>query len=454
MQLDILIVEDDTLQRRALFDRLTAWGHVPKGCETLAECRTLLHAKWDLILLDRRLPDGDGVEFLLQGVPDDLKNRVVIMTAFADVQTAVKAIKAGAYDYLPKPFEDEHLQKVVRNISERTERDQRIQVLGQTALSGHDGTVWQLDEMIGSEALGVVFERAQTIAQVPDTTVLILGETGTGKGMLAKAIHRLSRRRDQPFIEVNCSAIPAQLIESEIFGHEKGAFTDAKTRKPGLLEVADKGSLFLDEIGDMEISLQSKLLKVIEDKEFRPLGSARTLQVDVRILAATSRDLPALVRQGRFREDLYYRLAVAPITLPPLREQKSAILPLATFFLNRYACEWGRTVTGFTPEAKQALLEYAWPGNIRELRNVIERSLIFTKGKSIDRADLGLSARPESQSQPSDTVIPPMSLQECEKRLIESVLRSVSGNRNKAAEILRIHRTTLYKKIEEYEIGF
>jgi transcriptional regulator with PAS, ATPase and Fis domain len=346
------------------------------------------------------------------------------------------------------------LRKIVRNISVRVALGRQVNSLSRLAVCDYEN-VWQMDNMIGTEALKTIFEKAERVATTSDSTVLILGETGTGKGMLAKALHRLSRRAGKPFVEVNCSAIPAQLIESEIFGYEKGAFTDAKIRKPGLLEIADRGTVFFDEIGDMEVNLQSKLLKVIEDKEFRPLGGAHTVSVDVRIIAATSRDLRALARAGKFREDLYYRLSVVPITMPPLREHKASILPLVDYFLDVFRKEMGKKVSGFSPAARERLKAHTWPGNVRELRNCIERSIILANDEVIDEDSMGVLeghlGAPEAGAGSDGTdEMTPMSLAECEKRLITTVLKSVDGNRNKAADVLKIHRTTLYKKIEEY----
>ncbi|MFH0879292.1 MAG: sigma-54 dependent transcriptional regulator [Lentisphaerota bacterium] len=455
-ELQILVVEDDRLLRKAVYDRLCHGGHHVQACECLLEARGFLEKNdFDLAFLDMRLPDGDGLEFLAEVKEHYPRVESVIMTAFADVRTAVAAIKRGAFDYLPKPFEDEQLEKIVRNACSKIDLSNRVSTLSRLAVENFDN-VWRFDNMIGTEALGKVFETAQRIAQSPDTTVLILGESGTGKGMLAKAIHRLSPRADKPFVDINCSAIPEQLMESEIFGYEKGAFTDAKVKKPGLLEVANGGSVFLDEIGDMDMNLQGKILKVIEDKEFRRLGGARTTRVDIRIIAATNRDLKARVREGKFREDLYYRLSVIPVVIPPLREHKKSIEPLASHYTQVFSKQMGRKNSRLGPSAMKALMGYAWPGNIRELRNVIERGMLLCTGEEIGLEDLRLTdtqdlASDEARQGPDGVSI--MSLAESEKRLIKAVLESVDGNKNKAADILKIHRTTLYKKLEEYKLG-
>ncbi len=454
-ELDILVVEDDELLRKGIHDRLVKKGHNVRACECLVEARALLDKNgFDLCLLDMRLPDGDGVEFLAEQKEKQPDANIVIMTAFADVNSAIMAIRNGAFDYLPKPFEDEQLEKIVSNAAEKVELSQRFEeLLSRISIGSHDD-VWHFDNMIGTEALGRIFETAQRIAKAPDTTVLIMGESGTGKGMLAQAIHRLSPRAEKPFVDINCSAIPGQLMESEIFGYERGAFTDAKNRKPGLLEVAHEGSVFLDEIGDMDLNLQGKLLKVIEDKQFRRLGGAQVTKVDVRVIAATNRDLKARVKEGKFREDLYYRLSVVPLVMPPLREHKKSIEPLAVYYLNFIGRQMGRDFEGFTPEAMEALTEYTWPGNVRELRNTVERGVLLCQGTNIDVADLSLPVRSEERvpAEGDETDLEPMSLAECERRLIGSVLKSVNGNKNKAAEVLKIHRTTLYKKIEEYKL--
>jgi DNA-binding NtrC family response regulator len=483
-ELSVLVVEDDLLQRKALHDLLRKRGHTVTALETIAEARkTLAKQTFDLVLLDLSLPDGDGLSFLeeMKSTGAGLANTdVVIVTAHTDVGRAVRAIKVGAYDYLTKPYEEEYLAKIIRNITAKTELAQRVQSLSKLTATEQDN-VWQLDEMIGTDALRDVFGVAQRVAEADSTTVMILGETGTGKGVLARAIHRLSARRANPFVDINCSAIPGQLLETELFGHEQGAFTDAKNSRTGLMEAANGGTVFLDEIGDMPLSLQSKLLKVIEEKQFRRVGGVKVIHVDVRILAATCRDLTTLVKEGKFRSDLYYRLCVFPLTLPPLREHRNTIAPLAFHYLGVTRRELGRKVTGFTPAALQAMQAYDWPGNVRELRNAVERAVILTTGEQVDVGALWLpgssgiggatstavstlpQAEPTVPSAPvpppsaaakpaAEGDIPPMTLSECERRLIENTLKSVNGNRNRAAEILGIHRTTLYKKIAEHKL--
>lgn len=487
-EIQILVVDDDALLRQALFGLLTRKGHQVTVSESLTEARELLTRNtYDLVMLDMRLPDGNGLEFLDEQRKLYPELNVVIITGYADVRTAVAAIKCGAFDYLPKPFEEEELYKIVRNASTKTDLNQRVTALSQ--LTTKDAG----EIIVKTEAARRVYETAERIAGASETTVLILGESGTGKGLLAKTVHRQSPRAARPFIDINCSAIPEQLMESELFGYERGAFTDAKNRKIGLLEAAHGGTIFLDEIGDMSVNLQSKLLKVIEEKEFRRLGSAVPTRVDIRVIAATSRDLQQRIKDGAFREDLYYRLSVVPITLPPLRERRACIPALIEHYLQYYCRKIGRGSIRFTKAAQQAFLEYAWPGNVRELCNVIERCVILARNGEIDADALGLNPkaaarpaqaepetppaegesatlksqtgkRPSASAAPKAKTAPPkedssaaaddptMSLADWERRHIETVLKSVGGNRSKAAEILRIHRTTLYKKIEEYKL--
>lgn len=457
MLVNILVIDDDRLLRKTLRDLLIRQGHQVVSCECLAEAGEILGKQtFDLIMLDMRLPDGNGLDFLREQKKTNPELNVVIITAHADVKTAVAAIKNGAFDYLPKPFEEEELYKIVRNAGTKTDLTQRVETLSELT-SKNNG-----DMIIHTESARTIIQTAEKVSLAADTTVLILGESGTGKGLMAKYIHRLSPRSSRPFIDINCSAIPEQLMESELFGYERGAFTDAKNRKIGLLEAANGGSVFLDEIGDMSVNLQSKILKVIEEKEFRRLGSAVPTRVDIRIITATSRNLQERIIEGMFREDLYYRLSVVPIILPPLRERRECIIRLAEHYLDVYSRKIGYTAHKLSDNVKEALLQYKWPGNIRELCNVIERGVILAQGHPIKLEQLGLAAdstmaqTPASKGEESPEPAGQqkiMSLAENEKNLIETVLKSVDGNRSEAAKILQIHRTTLYKKIGEYSLG-
>lgn len=451
--MDILIVEDDEIQRRVMYTKLKKQGHNVKACDSLTEARQRLQEdSYHLMFLDRNLPDGDGVAFLEKAEEIPENTFTVLITGYADVPSAVRAIRSGAYDYLSKPFEQEQLDKIIRNVEQTVNMQEQVE--GLTRLSTEVGeSVWQLDDMIGGKALYDLFAQVERIAEFPDTTVMLLGESGTGKGMMAKSIHRLSPRSGKPFVDINCSAIPGPLMESEIFGYEKGAFTDAKSSKPGLLEIADGGTVFLDEIGDMDLALQAKLLKVIEDKQFRRLGGSKVLTVDIRIIAATCKDLQKLIKEGGFREDLYYRLSVFPLTLPPLREHPASIPTIAKLCLQKCATSSRRNIQGFTKNAIDALCAYDWPGNVRELRNTVERGVILCTENNIDAQHLaipqGQNAKSTHQT-PEEHDMPAMSLSECERKLIESVLKQVDGHRGKASEILQIHRTSLKRKMRDY----
>ncbi len=455
--LKVLVVEDDALLRRVIYDSLISSECEVMAADSLHDARQLLASDvFDVMISDMRLPDGDGLELMKQQKEEHPSMEVVVMTAYANVDTAVKAIKDGAFDFLSKPFEDGELYKILRNIEEKRKLSQKVATLTEQSMRELDGFI-QFDQMIGTAAMTQIFEMAERVAK-SEATVLILGESGSGKGMLSKAIHRSSPRVNEPFVEINCSAIPEHLLESELFGYEKGAFTDAKNKKMGLFEVAEGGTIFLDEIGDMDQSLQAKVLKVLEDREFRRLGALKTSKVDVRILAATNRDLKELVAEGKFREDLYYRLSVVPIEVPPLREHLESIEPMANYFLQLFSKQMGRKMKGFEPSALKLLSSYDWPGNVRELRNVIERGLILSDGNVVKTSALGLSASPAIAASAETTssgggdegMLP---LAEVEKRHIQRVLENLDGNRKAAAEVLQIHRTTLYKKIETYELG-
>lgn len=450
--LRVLVVEDDDLLRRVIYDSLMSCECEVMAADSLHDARKLLASEtFDVMISDMRLPDGDGLELMQEQKEAHPEMEAVVMTAYANVDTAVKAIKMGAFDYLSKPFEDGELYKILRNIQDKTKLTRKVAVMAEQSMRELDGFI-QFDQMIGTAAMTRIFSMAERVAK-SEATVLILGESGSGKGMLSKAIHRSSPRANAPFVEINCSAIPEHLLESELFGYEKGAFTDAKNKKMGLFEVAEGGTIFLDEIGDMDQALQAKILKVLEDKEFRRLGALKPSKVDVRILAATNRDLQERVAEGSFREDLYYRLSVVPISVPPLREHMESVEPMANYFLQLFSAQMGRKMKGFDEDALKELNAYGWPGNVRELRNVIERGLILSDGDTVSAVSLGLipmAARPQGGAavESDEDIMVPMA--EVEKRHILRVLDKLDGNRKAASDVLKIHRTTLYKKIESY----
>ncbi|MDD3117902.1 MAG: sigma-54 dependent transcriptional regulator, partial [Victivallales bacterium] len=380
----ILLVEDNLLVSTAVQDILRDEGFAVAAAETGKAAGAILQETQPaLVLLDMMLPDVNGQQLLERwrkkypGLP------VIIMTAHGDIPTAVECLRAGAYDFLTKPVEKPLLLKTIKNALDHVAVCRKVNVLSQ--LTSRDaGPEPPTDVVAQSPAMTATFELLKMVAASDFSCLLITGESGTGKGLLAKTVHRMGNRAGKPFVEVNCSALPATLIESELFGHRKGAFTDAKEEKIGLFEMADTGTLFLDEIGDMDVKLQAKLLKVIEDQTFRRIGSTEDIKVDVSIIAATNQDLETQVRENRFRNDLYYRLNVIPIQLPPLRERAGDIKPMAEHFLRIYARKFGKKITGFSPEVFAILQRYDWPGNVREFRNVIERSCILTRGEIID----------------------------------------------------------------------
>jgi len=442
----ILLVDDDDTLRQTLAEVLARHYQVDQAAGTAAALELARRANYALALLDLRLPDGDGLELLarLQEIDDQLL--AVVMTAYPEVRTAVSALKAGAYDYLNKPFDLDDLRGLVRRALET--RNLRDEV---ARLRAAIPTPASLDEMIGaSPAFTAMLDMTRRIAAAARTPVLIRGESGTGKERVAQAIHALSPRAAGPWVTLNCSAIAEGLLESEMFGHEKGAFTDAVASKRGLLELADGGTLFLDEVGDLSPALQPKLLRVIETQAFRRVGGQRERAVDVRFVAATNRDLNELIRQGRFREDLYYRLNVAGIDVPPLRERREDIPPLARHFLDRAAAAMGLRHRGLIPATEARLAAYAWPGNVRELRNVLERALILSGGDSIHPGHLPRELCAEAPCAERDTGDFAYSLADMEARHIRRVLEHCKGNKTKAAGLLGITRLTLRNKVKQY----
>jgi DNA-binding NtrC family response regulator len=444
MPRNILVVDDDGMMRSFFSAVLKEEGYTveeagggKRGLEALAR------SDFDLVLTDLRMPDLSGVDFLREGRKIRPGARWVIVTAYGTIGSAVEAMRAGASDYLTKPLRDpEELRHVVRRVLREAEAETRISLLSEEIGKRFppEGTVFLGEGM--REVHRLVREVAPTTA-----TVLITGESGTGKELVARVIHDLSPRRERPFVPVHCAALPETLLESELFGHERGAFTGAVATRKGRFELAEGGTIFLDEIGDLSPGIQVKLLRVIQERTFERVGGTRTIAVDVRIVAATNRDLKAEVAAGRFREDLYYRLNVFPVVLPSLAGRPDAILPLAEQFATKFAAAFGKEVPRFSDAARSALTGYRWPGNVRELQNVIERAVILSRGE-IDVPLLNLAA-----GTPRDAGVPGEgALQASERETIRKVLAEVGGNRKRAAQVLGISLRTLQYRIREYKL--
>lgn len=443
----ILIVEDDREMCRFLSELLGEEGYdvevVHDGPSALERFR---QTSCDLAITDLMMPRMKGTELVRQLREIDSEAPVVIITAFGSIETAVEAMKAGAFDYITKPFRsDEFLLAVSRALEQRSLRKELKWLRKEVEERYGLGNI-----VAKNDKMRRIFDMISHIKDVA-ANVLITGESGTGKEVIARAIHDVSPRAHGAFVPVNCAAIPETLLESELFGYVRGAFTDAKRDRRGLFQEANRGSLFLDEIGELPINLQAKLLRVIEDKEVRPLGADRGEKVDVRILAGSNRNLEQLVAEGRFRQDLFYRLNVIRIDLPPLRERREDIPLLVEHFIQKFSDKARRNIKGITEEALSALLSYRWPGNVRELEHAIERAVLLGRGEKIDVADLPpeLAAGNDKEASLAMALARGYTLRDLEREYIKKVLDATGGNKTEAAKILGVDRTTLYRKLEE-----
>jgi DNA-binding NtrC family response regulator len=451
----ILVVDDERLIRWSLEQQLQREGYAVHSVETGAEALQRAHTDPpDLVLLDVRLPDADGVELLGRLRAADPECLVVMMTAHGGVESAVRAMKLGAQDYVSKPFDMEELKLTIRKALETRALRREVDRFQVEAAHGS-----ALDDLIGvSRAMTDLRTLVARIAQSDATTVLLQGESGTGKDLVARVIHFVSQRARAAFVAVNCVALPEQLLESELLGHERGAFTDARTQKKGLFEQADGGTVYLDEIGDMRLDLQGKLLRLIEEKAFRRIGGVRDIKADVRIIAATNRDLAAALEAGQFRKDLYYRLKVFPVWLSPLRERPEDVLLLARHFIQRFSREMRRPPIEMDPEVEARLLRYRWPGNVRELRNVLERAVILASGDVLTVEHLppeleeSAAGRADGMSKSAPVSLPAegLRLEEVERDLVRQALESTGGNQVRAARLLGISRDALRNRMKKF----
>ena len=448
----VLIVDDEQSLARSAKAFLSDHGYEAEVAGTGEQALDLLATlQPDVVFADVRLPGMSGLDLLKRIHAFDPVIPVVMLTAYGSIEGAVEAVKLGAFDYVKKPVDLEELKLLADRARETRLLKQELSYYRRRATTdvGFEGLVGE------SRAVRAVLDRAQQVAALVETPpVLLTGETGTGKGLLARAIHAAGPRATQPFIEVNCSALPATLMEAELFGHERGAFTDAKESKPGLVEAAEGGFLFLDEIGDVDLAVQGKLLRAIEERAVRRVGSVRERKVDVRIMAATNRDLERAVGEERFRKDLYFRLAVIVLEVPPLRERGEDVLLLTEHFLRVCNVKYGKVVRELSPAARDLLLSYPWPGNVRELSHVIERAVLWSRGPTLDVEHLSLT-RPVAASDHGDAAQPvdTATLPQRERTMIEQALRDAGGNQTKAAQRLGISRDTLRYRLKKFGLS-
>jgi two-component system response regulator AtoC len=448
----ILVIEDKESMRKMVAQTLAEEGYTVETAATGPEGIEKAKQKpFDLVITDMKMPDMDGLEVLSTIKDINTDTAVLIMTAYGTIEAAVSAMKKGAYDFLTKPFDSDHMLLLV----DKALKSQRI-VAENEILREEIDIRLGMGKIIGqNEKIIEVLKLVQKVA-VSDTSVLLQGESGTGKELFARAIHDLSPRRTKPFIAINCAAIPRELLENELFGSERGAYTGSVARKIGKFEIADAGTIFLDEIGDMDIALQAKLLRVLQERTIERLGGTKTTKVDTRVIAASNNDLKEMIEEKRFREDLFYRLSVFPITIPPLRDRRDDVSALADHFIERYCREMNKSLKSLSQEALDLMMKYHWPGNVRELENTIERAIILCEGKKIkpEHMAIRLSTNNEIRLREGAGLkeIGSHAQAEAERAAIMRVLEQVRGNKRRCAQILKIDYTTLFDKIRRYEI--
>lgn len=457
MRNKVLIIDDELMICKSLKAGLSDMGYITETAlnkeDALTQVRTL---KPNVVLTDMRLGKDNGIDLIdeIKKIDNDIE--VIVMTAYSDIASAVLAIKKGAFDYINKPFELEEIRIVLERACDQYKIKNKILILEKKTQSLEENMIGQADKM------NEVYEKINILSKNDSVTVLILGETGTGKELVADAIHNKSIRKDFPILKINCSAIPGHLVESELFGFEKNAFTGAGAKKKGLFEIANGGTIFLDELGELPLEIQSKLLRFLEERKFRRIGGLEDIEVDIRIIAATNKDLEKAVREKKFREDLYYRLNVVPIEVPPLRERGNDILLIAEYFLGKFNCSFQKEIKGFDESCRRKLLSYSWPGNIRELKNVIERIVILSNDEWIETKKLP----PEIQNFEGDNDAVALEqkshavgeegfslddkLDSIERCYLVEALEKFGGNQTKAAEWLGISRFALRRKIEKH----
>jgi len=441
-QMRIMVVDDEMIVRESFYHWFKKYGHhvetAANGQEALDK---LEKTPFDLLFVDIKMPGMDGLELLDHVCAEYPETFVVIITAYGSIESAVKAMKSGASDYLLKPFKPAHIDLVMEKISQQKTLASQFHYLRDRL-----GAMTRFDNIVGqSPAMQRIFDMIPEIAAT-DASILLTGETGTGKELVAKAIHAKSGRANFPFIPINCGAMTESLLQDELFGHTRGAFTGAEKNRKGFLEAANGGTLFLDEIGEISMKMQVDLLRVLEEKTITRIGSNEPIDIDFRLICATSRNLAALIREGTFREDFYYRINVVEVPIAPLRKRKEDIALLARHFLAKYSQETNRHVDRITSEAQRRLEAYDWPGNVRELENAIERAVVLSKGRTLDKEDFSFLKPPPPEKSPA------RSLQEAEKRHIQTILDESGGNVSQAARVLEINRSTLHKKINKYKL--